>query len=236
MLRVEGLDAGYGAIQVLRGISFELRTGEVVAIIGANGAGKTTLLRTLSGLIAPMRGAIWLNGVNIAGRNCAEIVQLGLSQAPEGRRVFSGLTVEENLRLGAFRRPEKSRQVVAGAIEQVFCYFPRLRERRRQLAGTLSGGEQQMVAIGRALMADPKLLVIDELSLGLAPIIVEEILHILGDIYEAGRTIVLVEQDVPVALGFSDRALVLQSGRIVAQGPSRALLEDKQIIASYLGG
>jgi branched-chain amino acid transport system ATP-binding protein len=235
-LRVQSLNSGYGSIQVLRDVCFDVPRGEIFAVIGANGAGKTTLLRTISGLIKPSSGSIWLEEVNIAGLGSAEIVSLGLTQAPEGRRVFSGMTVEENLKLGAFRRKDKSRQGLSRALEQVYGYFPKLKERRRQLAGTLSGGEQQMCAIGRALMADPRVLVIDELSLGLAPIIVEEILGILEAIHDSGRTIVLVEQDVSVALGCSDRAVVMQTGRIVMSGVSSDLLSDTEIVKSYLGG
>ncbi|MPZ36288.1 MAG: ATP-binding cassette domain-containing protein [Rhodospirillales bacterium] len=236
LLSVRGLDGGHGPIQVLADISFDVREGEVMAIIGANGAGKTTLLRILSGLIQPMRGSIRFAGREIAGSSSDEIVGLGLCQAPEGRRLFSGLTVEENLRLGSFRRRDKSRRVVADALDQVFAYFPRLAERRGQLAGTMSGGEQQMCAIGRALMAGPRLLAIDELSLGLAPVIVEELVAILYDIHEAGTTVLLVEQDVSVALGVADRALVMQSGKIVLQSSPDELLADDAIIKSYLGG
>jgi branched-chain amino acid transport system ATP-binding protein len=236
LLSVRGLDGGHGPIQVLTNISFDLCEGELVAVIGANGAGKTTLLRILSGLIQPMRGSIRFAGQEIAGSSSDEIVGLGLCQAPEGRRLFSGLTVEENLRLGSYRRRDKSVRVVTDALGQVFEYFPRLAERRRQLAGTMSGGEQQMCAIGRALMAGPRLLAIDELSLGLAPVIVEELVTILYDIHEAGTTVLLVEQDVSVALGVADRALVMQSGKIVLQGSPGELLADDTIIKSYLGG
>ncbi|MDO8313600.1 MAG: ABC transporter ATP-binding protein [Sideroxyarcus sp.] len=235
ILRIRNLNAGYGSIQVLRDVSFDIMEGEIMAVVGANGAGKSTLFRTISGLIVPTSGEIWFDKTNIAGFGSAEIVSLGLSQAPEGRRVFNGMSVEENLRLGAFRRRDKSRASINAAIEQVFDYFPRLKERRKQLAGTLSGGEQQMCAIGRALMANPRLLVIDELSLGLAPIIVEELLHILEVIHESGRTVVLVEQDVSIALSFSDRAVVMQSGRVVMSGISSDLLSDSEIMKTYLG-
>jgi branched-chain amino acid transport system ATP-binding protein len=235
ILRIRNLNAGYGSIQVLRDVSFDILEGEIMAVVGANGAGKSTLFRTISGLIVPTSGEIWFDKTNIAGFGSAEIVSLGLSQAPEGRRVFNGMSVEENLRLGAFRRRDKSHASINAAIEQVFDYFPRLKERRKQLAGTLSGGEQQMCAIGRALMANPRLLVIDELSLGLAPIIVEELLHILEAIHESGRTVVLVEQDVSIALSFSDRAVVMQSGRVVMSGISSDLLSDSEIMKTYLG-
>jgi branched-chain amino acid transport system ATP-binding protein len=236
ILRIRELCSGYGSIQVLRGVSFDVARGEIFAVIGANGAGKTTLFRTISGLITPSGGEIWLDEINIAGRKSSEIVALGLTQAPEGRRVFNGMSVEENLVLGAFRRRDRSRASVDAGLEQVYQYFPKLRERRRQLAGTLSGGEQQMCAIGRALMADPRVLVIDELSLGLAPIVVEELLGILEEIHAAGRTIVLVEQDISVALAFSDRAVVMQTGRVVMNGASAELLSDAEVVKSYLGG
>ena len=236
ILRIKGLNSGYGSIQVLRDVSFDIMQGEVLAVIGANGAGKTTLFRTISGLLTPSSGEILFGDVNIAGRGSAEIVSMGLSQAPEGRRVFNGMTIEENLKLGAFRRRDKSKASVNQAIEQVYQYFPKLRDRRKQLAGTLSGGEQQMLAIGRALMADPRVLVIDELSLGLAPIIVEELLNILEAIHATGCTIVLVEQDISIALSFSDRAVVLQSGQVVMTGASSDLLSDTEIVKTYLGG
>jgi branched-chain amino acid transport system ATP-binding protein len=235
LLRVENLDAGYGEIQVLYDLSFQARRGEILAVVGTNGAGKTTLLRTISGLIVPRRGNIWLDGHQIAGRGSAEIVMRGISQAPEGRRVFAGLTVEENLKLGAFRRAAGSTPI-PDRLERVYAYFPRLRERRWQLAGTMSGGEQQMCSIGRALMAQPRLLIIDELSLGLAPLIVEELLGVLSEVHAAGTTVVLVEQDVSVALGFSDRAIVLQAGKVVLQGRSSELVKNDEVIRSYLGG
>lgn len=236
ILTVENVDAGYGKIQVLRDVSMDVRRGEILAIVGANGAGKTTLLRTISGLIVPTRGTIRLAGKNIAGARSSSIVAAGLTHAPEGRRVFGGMTVEENLRLGALLRPNKSAASVALALEEVFAYFPRLGERREQLAGTLSGGEQQMCAIGRALMAKPRLLIIDELSLGLAPVIVDELLTTLSSIHGAGCTLILVEQDVSVALSFADRAIVMQSGRVVLEGAAEALLGNEEIAKSYLGG
>jgi branched-chain amino acid transport system ATP-binding protein len=236
LLTVHHLTAGYGPIEVLHDLSFEVRPREVLAIVGPNGAGKSTLLRALSGLIPASAGSMVFDGRELVGCGSAEIVELGLCHAPEGRRLFSGLTVEENLRLGSFRRPDKSRAVVADAIEQVFSYFPRLRERRRQLAGTMSGGEQQMCAIGRALMGRPRLLAVDELSLGLAPVIVEEIINILQDINAAGTTILLIEQDASVALGISDRAVVMRGGQIVAEADAEALLNDESLIKTYLGG
>ncbi|MDO8279052.1 MAG: ABC transporter ATP-binding protein [Burkholderiaceae bacterium] len=236
LLRIQGLTSGYGKTQVLNGVDFHVNRDEILAIIGANGAGKSTLLRTISGLIEPTAGSIHFDGRDITGLSSPAIVAAGLTHAPEGRRVFSGMSVEENLVLGALRRPGKSPATVARALEEVFVYFPRLRERRRQLAGTLSGGEQQMCAIGRALMAKPKLLVVDELSLGLAPLIVHELLDVLASIQQAGCTIVLVEQDISVALSFADRAVVMQLGRVVLTGAADSLLGNEEIVKSYLGG
>lgn len=235
ILSVENLDAGYGDIQVLFDVAFSVREREILAVLGSNGAGKTTLLRTISGLLVPRRGTIEFRERQIGGCNSDEIVKLGISQAPEGRRVFAGLTVEENLKLGAFRRAPNT-MPVPQRLDRIYSYFPRLKERRKQLAGTLSGGEQQMCAIGRALMAQPKLLIIDELSLGLAPLIVEELLGVLNGVHHTGTAVMLVEQDVSVALGFSDRAIVLQAGRVVLQGQSAELVKDENIIRSYLGG
>jgi branched-chain amino acid transport system ATP-binding protein len=235
ILSVEQLGAGYGDIQVLFDVTFSVREREILAILGSNGAGKTTLLRTISGLLIPRRGTIKFCECQIGGCNSDEIVKLGISQAPEGRRVFAGLTVEENLKLGAFRRASNTTPVPQ-RLDRIYSYFPRLRERRKQLAGTMSGGEQQMCAIGRALMAQPKLLIIDELSLGLAPLIVEELLGVLNEVHHTGTTVMLVEQDVSVALGFSDRAIVLQAGKVVLQGQSAELVKNENIIRSYLGG
>jgi branched-chain amino acid transport system ATP-binding protein len=235
ILRVMNVTAGYRETVVLREVSLEVRRGEVLAIVGSNGAGKTTLLRTISGLLPVKSGSIQLDGQELTRMSASQIVARGIAHAPEGRRVFFGMTVEENLRIGAYRRSDKSRGAVAAAIDGVFEHFPRLKERRRQLAGTMSGGEQQMCAIGRALMADPRLLIVDELSLGLAPRIVEELLDILARIYEAGTTIVLVEQDVAVALGFSDRAVVLQSGSVVLSGDADDLLTNSNVVKTYLG-
>jgi branched-chain amino acid transport system ATP-binding protein len=234
LLAVADLHAGYGQVPVLKGISFSVWAGEIVAVLGSNGAGKTTLMRTLSGLIRPTQGTITFGQRQVASLGTSDIVRLGIAQAPEGRRMFSGLTVEENLRLGAFSRKKTSVDVKQD-IETVFDFFPRLRERRKQLAGTMSGGEQQMCAIGRALMAKPKLLMIDELSLGLAPIIVESLLDILARIHESGTTILLVEQDASVALGFADRAIVLETGSIAHAGPAEEMLSREDILKSYLG-
>jgi branched-chain amino acid transport system ATP-binding protein len=235
LLTVTGLNAGYGTIPVLRDISFSVAEGDLVALVGSNGAGKTTLMKTISGLIEPTSGDILFKGVSIVGRNSAEIVRLGITQAPEGRRLFSGLTVEENLLLGAFARADKTPQRLKEDLERVYDYFPRLRERSRQLAGTMSGGEQQMCAIGRALMGKPQLLMIDELSLGLAPIIVETLLDILTQIHAGGTTILLVEQDASVALGFCERAVVMETGSITYTGDAVDLLSDERLVKSYLG-
>ncbi|MCW5730627.1 MAG: ABC transporter ATP-binding protein [Alphaproteobacteria bacterium] len=236
MLSVRKLRAGYGTIEVLHEIGLEVERGEIHAIVGANGAGKTTLLRVISGLIRPDAGGVFFDARDISRASPADIVELGISQAPEGHRVFRGLSVEENLRLGAYRRATRGRADIDRALDEIFGYFPKLFERRRQLAGTLSGGEQQMCSIGRALMTAPQLLIIDELSLGLAPIIVEELLNILSKIHAAGTTVLLVEQDISVALGFSDRASVIQSGHVVLKGLASELLKDPQIVSTYLGG
>ncbi|MDO8477403.1 MAG: ABC transporter ATP-binding protein [Candidatus Rokubacteria bacterium] len=235
LLVVENLEAGYGDTQVLWGVTLDVLPGEMLAVVGANGAGKTTLLRTLSGLIVPTSGRIRFAGRDIAGARSPEIVRLGMGHVPEGRRLFSGMTVEENLRMGAYGRAHKDRAAVRADLERVYGYFARLRDRRRQIAGTLSGGEQQMCAIGRALMGDPRLLLIDELSLGLAPVVVEELIPILHDIQGAGTTIVLIEQDVSVALQISDRAFVIETGRVTLSGPARELAKDEAIVRSYLG-
>jgi branched-chain amino acid transport system ATP-binding protein len=232
MLKVAGLDAGYGEAQVLWDLSLEIGRGEIVALVGANGAGKSTLLATISGLIAPTRGTIDFQGSDIAGWRAERIVAAGISHVPQGRRLFGGLTVTENLLMGAFHRHDDG---VADDIEKVFGQFPRLRERAEQLAGTLSGGEQQMCAIGRALMARPKLLMVDELSLGLAPIIVEQLLEVLAGLRRDGVTILLVEQDVRVALETADRGYVIENGRVGLSGPAREILADPHIKTAYLG-
>ena len=234
LLEVRGLHSGYGAIPVLRDINFKIFEGDLVAMIGSNGAGKTTLMKTISGLLPPTQGDVLFTGTSIAGKNSAEIVRLGITQTPEGRRIFSGLTVEENLRIGAFARKEQSRESLSADLDKVYGYFPRLNERRNQLAGTMSGGEQQMCAIGRALMGRPRLLMIDELSLGLAPIIVEALLDILAQIHANGTTILLVEQDAATALGFCERAIVLKTGSVDFEGLSENLLSDDSLIRSYL--
>ena len=229
MLEVEGLDAGYGPVQVLWDVSLRVGEGEVVALVGSNGAGKTTLLRAISGMIAPAKGEVRLDGDSLAGRAAEEIVTAGVSHVPEGRRLFAGLTVRENLRVGAYARGGSA------DIDRAVELFPRLGERLDQVAGSMSGGEQQMCAIARGLMADPKLIMIDELSLGLAPKLVEQILDRLTGVTEAGTSVLLVEQDVDAALEAAVRGYVLENGRVVADGPSAELLDDPRIREAYLG-
>jgi branched-chain amino acid transport system ATP-binding protein len=232
LLEVRDLDVRYGHIQALKGISLDVAEGEIVALLGANGAGKTTLMRSISGLQRPHAGQILLRGTPIQRTGADAIVRLGVSQVPEGRRVFPTLSVLENLRLGAYTRPAAE---AGKTLEQVWTMFPRLLERREQLAGTLSGGEQQMLVIGRALMAQPKLLLLDEPSLGLAPIIVRDIFRSLHQIRQQGMTVLLVEQNARMALKLADRAYVLETGHIRLQGPAAELLASPEVQASYLG-
>jgi branched-chain amino acid transport system ATP-binding protein len=233
MLRVEGVDVGYGDTQVLWDVGLEVGDGEVVALLGSNGAGKSTLLATISGLLRPWAGRIWYAGQDIGGLPPEKLVGRGLVQVPQGRRLFPGLTVEQNLRLGAYRR--RDARETAPDFARVVALFPVLRERLHQPAGSLSGGEQQMCAIGRALMARPRLLLIDELSLGLAPAVVEGLWPALREVNAAGTSILLVEQDVQLALENSRRGYVLDTGRIVLSGPSADLLADPRIVSAYLG-
>ncbi|MFC0299004.1 ABC transporter ATP-binding protein [Geobacillus jurassicus] len=234
MLKVDQIDVFYGNIHALKGVSLEVNKGEIVTLIGANGAGKTTLLKTISGLLKPKNGDIVYEGASIAGKAAQAIVKQGISHVPEGRRVFANMTVEENLELGAFLRKDK--EGIQQDFAKVFQLFPRLEERRKQLAGTLSGGEQQMLAIGRALMARPKLLLLDEPSMGLAPLLVKTIFRIIQEINESGTTILLVEQNAHMALSIAHRAYVLESGRVVLSGTASELQASEQVKQAYLGG
>jgi branched-chain amino acid transport system ATP-binding protein len=234
VLEVRGLDVYYGAVHALKGVDVTAETGEIVTLIGANGAGKTTLLRTISGIVPPRAGRIQFEGRDITKMPPHEIVGLGISQSPEGRLVFANLSVEDNLELGAYRRRDKP-----GITEdrgRVFQLFPRLLERRKQSAGTLSGGEQQMLAIGRALMSRPKLLLLDEPSLGLAPLLVREIFRTIREINGRGVTILLVEQNAHMALTVAGRGYVLETGRVVLEDRAAALLQNAEVKKAYLGG
>lgn len=233
LLRIEGLHAGYGDLQILQGFDLEVRAGEVVAAVGPNGVGKTTLLNTISGLVRPRQGRITFDGRDLTGRRPHEIVAAGLVMVPEGRHLFTMMTVEENLLLGAYQPASRAR--MRQTLEEVYELFPRLRERRRQDAGSLSGGEQQMCAIGRALMSRPRLLMLDEPSLGLAPIIVKSVFDLVGRLVASGLTVLLVEQKVREALELSARGYVVDRGRVVMTGPARALLDDPQLQEAYLG-
>ena len=233
MLRIEILEVGYGKIQALWGISFEIPDGEIVAVVGANGAGKTTTLKTVSGLLRPRAGRILLDDRRLDGLSPARIVELGVVHVPEGRKLFPEMTVLDNLLIGGY--PATARAQRPRRLEHVFTIFPRLAERRRQLAGTLSGGEQQMVAIGRGLMAGPKILMLDEPSLGLAPIMVQEMFRVIGEINRAGVTVLLVEQNTEHALALAHRGFVLESGRVVLSGTGRALLASARVREAYLG-
>ncbi|BBK30455.1 branched-chain amino acid transport system ATP-binding protein [Stella humosa] len=233
MLQIADLAVAYGPIQVLNGVSMSVAEGEIVALIGANGAGKTTILNTVSGLLRPARGEIRFAGQRIDGQPPERIVAAGLAQVPEGRKVFRNLTVHECLRMGGLVRRDKAG--VAADIERMYGLFPRLRERHRQLAGTLSGGEQQMLAFGRALVARPKVLLLDEPSMGLAPRIVAEIARLILDIRREGMTVLLVEQNAAMALGLADRGYVLEAGRILLEADARSLLADERVRRSYLG-
>jgi branched-chain amino acid transport system ATP-binding protein len=232
MLEVVGLHAGYGAVEVLRGIDLRLGAGEIVALLGANGAGKSTLNNTISGLLRPLAGMIRFDGRDITGAPSPVIVAQGLIQVPEGRRIFPNLTVRENLELGSYRRARPRRAV---NIERALRLFPRLKERFGQRAGTLSGGEQQMLAIGRGLMAEPRLLILDEPSLGLSPLLVEEMFALIRRLHEDGIAILLVEQNVMQSLAIADRAYVLENGGIALSGPPDAVLADAALKRSYLG-
>ncbi|WP_146550511.1 ABC transporter ATP-binding protein [Rummeliibacillus suwonensis] len=234
MLKVNSIDVFYGNIQALKGVSLEVNEGEIVTLIGANGAGKSTLLKTLSGLLKPKKGTIEYLGQSIAGKPAQSIVKAGISHVPEGRRVFANMTVEDNLDLGAYLRSDRAE--IAKDKERVFNIFPILLERRKQLSGTLSGGEQQMLAMGRAIMAKPKLLLLDEPSMGLAPIMVKTIFNTIEEIRKEGTTILLVEQNAHMALSIADRAYVIETGKVVLSGTAKELQETEQVKAAYLGG
>lgn len=233
VLEVKEISVAYGVIEALKGISFTVREGEIVALIGANGAGKTTTLRTVSGLLRPRKGQIFYQGQEITRLSPHQIVAMGLTHVPEGRRVFARMTVMENLEMGAYTC--RSRAEFKANLERVFQRFPRLAERKNQLAGTLSGGEQQMLAIGRALMSRPRMLLLDEPSMGLAPLLVREVFSIIKEINEAGTTILLVEQNARMALSIAHRAYVLQTGEIILEGPAAELMERPEVRKAYLG-
>jgi branched-chain amino acid transport system ATP-binding protein len=232
LLQVRGLRVAYGGIQAVKGVSFEVREGELVSLIGANGAGKTTTLKAITGLLPPGDGGIEYQGRSIAGQGPWDLVKQGLVMVPEGRGTFTRMSITENLQMGAFVRKDKE---VAADIDRVFALFPRLKERRHQLAGTMSGGEQQMLAMGRALMARPKLLLLDEPSMGLSPIMVDKIFEVVADIARQGVTVLLVEQNASRALQLATRGYVMDSGEVTMSGEGRALLDDPKVRAAYLG-
>ena len=234
MLKVENLVVKYGMIEAIKGISFEVNDGEIVTLIGSNGAGKTTTMQTISGLLKPSQGSVLLDGVDLTKITPHKIVPMGLAQVPEGRRVFAQQTVEENLELGAYHRKDKDE--VKKDMENVYELFPRLLERKSQLAGTLSGGEQQMLAMARALMAKPKIMLMDEPSMGLSPLLVKEIFRIIENINRQGTTVLLVEQNAKMALAIADRAYVLETGKIILEGTGAELAASEQVRKAYLGG
>lgn len=233
MLEIKDLCVNYGVIKALKGISFEVNEGEVIALIGANGAGKTTTLHTITGLLSAKSGSIVLDGKDITRTPAHKIVKMGIAHVPEGRRIFQNLTVLDNIRLGAFTRKDKD--AIAEDVEKVYKLFPRLEERKTQIAGTLSGGEQQMLAMGRALMSKPRIVVMDEPSMGLSPILVSEIFDIIESIRKQGTTVLLVEQNAKKALAISDRAYVLETGKIVLSGNASDLINDESVKKAYLG-
>jgi branched-chain amino acid transport system ATP-binding protein len=232
LLEVSGLSAGYGAVPVLRDVTLRIHPAEIVALVGSNGAGKTTLLRALSRML-PSKGSIALNGHHLTSMTPDQVFGLGLVQVPEGRQLFDRMSVEDNLLMGAYRR--SGRTEITRDLEKVYALFPRLAERRRQLAGSMSGGEQQMCAMARGLMAKPILLMIDEMSLGLAPVIVEQLMGVLSSIRQQGVTVLLVEQDVHLALSIADRGYVMETGHIVHSGPAKQLIDDPEVRRAYLG-
>ncbi len=233
MLKIEDLNVYYGVIQALKGVSFEVEEGEVIALIGANGAGKTTILHTITGLIGAKSGHILFEGKELTKTPAHKIVTMGMAHVPEGRRIFSELTVYENLKMGAYTRKDKGE--IESTLEKVYNRFPRLKERRNQIAGTLSGGEQQMLAMGRALMSQPRIILMDEPSMGLSPLFVSEIFDIIREISESGTTVLLVEQNAKKALSIATRAYVLETGKIVLEGKANELLNDDSVKKAYLG-
>ena len=232
MLKIEDMHVYYGAIHAVKGVSFEVGEGEIVALIGANGAGKSTILKTVSGLMHPRSGSITFMDKNIAHTDAYKLVRQGLAHVPEGRRIFLQMTVQENLEMGAFTQKEVSKE----ELDKVFQLFPRLQERRKQVAGTLSGGEQQMLAMSRALMSKPKLIMLDEPSMGLAPILVDQIFSIIKELHADGTTILLVEQNASKALEIADRAYVLETGKITLSGTGAELAQSDEVRKAYLGG
>ena len=232
LLKVDDIHVYYGNIHAIKGISFEVNEGEIVTLIGANGAGKSTTLNTIAGLMKPRSGQITFDGKNLASVPASRIVSLGMALCPEGRRVFQQMSVRENLEMGGYTRPATE---IPASLEDVFTRFPRLKEREKQVAGTLSGGEQQMLAMGRALMSKPKLLMLDEPSMGLAPLLVEQIFDIIKELHAAGTTVLLVEQNAQMALSIADRAYVLGTGRITMSGPAAEVLADDRVRSAYLG-
>ena len=233
MLEVKDIEVFYGMIQAIKGVSFEVNEGEVIALIGANGAGKTTILHTITGVLSPKNGSIIFEGQDISKIPAHKIVSLGMAHVPEGRRVFADLTVYENLKMGAYTRTDKKE--IEETLEMIYSRFPRLKERKNQLAGTLSGGEQQMLAMGRALMSQPRIIVMDEPSMGLSPILVNEIFDIIQKISADGTTVLLVEQNAKKALSIANRAYVLETGKIVLEGDANTLMNDDSVKKAYLG-
>jgi len=233
MLKVDGLHVYYGSIHAIKGVSFEVNEGEIVTLIGANGAGKSTTLNTIAGLMKPRQGTVTFEGKVISGMSANRIVPLGMALCPEGRRIFQNMTVRENLEMGGYTR---SNEETAKTVEEVFERFPRLKERRRQIAGTLSGGEQQMLAMSRAMMSHPKLMMLDEPSMGLAPILVDQIFDIIRELHASGTTILLVEQNARKALQIADRAYVLETGAITLSGTGEELSRSDEVRKAYLGG
>ena len=232
LLKIDNIHVFYGAIHAIKGVSFEVNQDEIVTLIGANGAGKSTTLNTIAGLLRPRSGAVYLEGQNLASVPTAKIVRHGMALCPEGRRIFQQMTVRENLEMGGYTRPDKE---IPASMDEMFQRFPRLKEREKQIAGTLSGGEQQMLAMARALMSKPKLLMLDEPSMGLAPILVEQIFEIIKELHGSGTTILLVEQNAQMALSIADRAYVLETGRITMEGEASELLHNDAVRKAYLG-